>query len=231
MSNADGTNPTQLTDFGGAFVGNPRWGPDGNRVAFFANTDGQAGVYVMDVPGGAPERVRALNGDENTSNDWVTSWSRDGRWLYFASDRSGTWQLWKMHPDGSDLTQVTENGGFAATESVSGDSLFYTKHEARGLWMRPTDGGPEQRVLDDLATPDWGNWAVTAEGLYFIRRTDDGPQVAFRRFGADDTETIASISSIASPSLEVSPDGQRILYARIERVNSDLVAAEQLQRP
>jgi hypothetical protein len=38
---------------------------------------------------------------------------------------------------------------------------------------------------------------------------------------------VASIPNIASPSLEVSPDGQRILYARIEGVNSDLMIAKQ----
>jgi Tol biopolymer transport system component/DNA-binding winged helix-turn-helix (wHTH) protein len=226
MSDADGSNPTQLTDFGGAFVGNPRWHPSGNRVAFFANVDGKAGVYVMDVPGGSPERVRALAGDD-ASNDWVSGWSRNGKWLYFASDRSGTWQLWKMRPDGSGLTQVTQNGGFAAMESVSGDTLFYSKHQDQGLWRRPTDGGPETKVLDDLAAPDWGNWAVTAEGLYVIRRTEAEPQIVFHPFDTDDARVLATIPNIASPSLAVSPDGRRILYARIEGVNSDLMIAKQ----
>jgi Tol biopolymer transport system component len=225
LSDADGTHPMRLTDFGGAFVGNPRWHPSGEKVAFFANVDGQAGVYVMDVPGGTPERVRALAGDGNASNNWVTSWSRDGRWLYFSSDRGGTWQLWKMRPDGTDLAQVTQNGGFAATESVHGDTLFYSKHQARGIWMRPTGGGPERRVVDDLASPDWGNWAITAEGLYFIRRTDDGPRIVFRAHDSGATRVVASLPNIASPSLEVSPDGERILYARIEGTNSDLIAA------
>ncbi|HHP7239957.1 hypothetical protein, partial [Longibacter sp.] len=95
----------------------------------------------------------------------------------------------------------------------------------------PTGGGPETKVLDDLSTVDWGNWTITAEGLYYIRRTDDGPQVSFRRFGTDDTETIASTPSIASPSLEVSPDGTRLLYARIEGTNSDLMIAKQSEHP
>lgn len=47
-----------------------------------------------------PERSRALEGDVNASNAWVTRWSRDGHWLYFASDRSGLRKLWKMRADG-----------------------------------------------------------------------------------------------------------------------------------
>jgi Tol biopolymer transport system component len=231
MSEADGSSPTRLTDFGGAFVGNPRWHPSGDRVAFFANVEGRAGIYAMDVRGGTPERIRALESTDDASNDWVSGWSRDGQWLYFTSDRSGSWQLWKMHPDGSDLTQVTQNGGFAATESVTGDTLFYTKRVTPGLWMRPTEGGPERKVLDDLASHDWGNWDITAEGLYFIRRTDDGPQIAFRTFGSGETRVVASIPNIASPSLEVSPDGRRLLYARIEGADSDLIAAPGTGQP
>jgi Tol biopolymer transport system component/DNA-binding winged helix-turn-helix (wHTH) protein len=222
LSDADGSHPTKLTDFGGAFLGTPRWHPNGERVAFFANVDGQADVYVMDVPGGVPEQVRIPEGD-GASNDWVAGWSRDGQWLYFASDRSGSWQLWKVRPDGTGLTQVTESGGLAAAESVDGDTLFYSKRGTPGLWMRPTDGGPERKVLDDLASDDWGNWAVTGEGLYFIRRTEGGPRVAYREFGSGETRTVTALPSITGPSLAVSPDGERLLYARIEGANSDLI--------
>jgi hypothetical protein len=90
--------------------------------------------------------------------------------------------------------------------------------------MRPTGGGPERRVLDDLALPDWGNWAVTGEGLYFVRRGGDGTTIAFHDFETGSNRTVASILNIASPSLDVSPDGQRLLYARIEQSNSDLIA-------
>ena len=154
----------------------------------------------------------------------LVGWSRDGQWIYAASDRSGAWQLWKMRPDGTGLTQVTQDGGFAAYESVTGDTLFYSKRSARGFWMRPTDGGPETQVLDDLALPDWGNWAVTEGGLYFVRRGGDGTTIAFHDFATGSSWTVASIPNIASPSLEVSPDGQRLLYARIEQSNSDLIA-------
>lgn len=221
LSAADGANPIQLTDFGGAFVGNPRWSPDGERIAFYATPEGQAEVFVMDVEGSTPRRLHL--DDRDDANYWVTAWSRDGRWIYAASDRSGTWQLWKLRPDGSDLSPVTVDGGFAAHESVTGDTLFYTKRTAPGIWMQPTEGGPERQVVDDLNLADWGNWDVTAEGLYFIRRTAEGTTIAFQGFGEGEVRTVATIPNIASPSLEVSPDGRRILYARIEQSDSDLI--------
>jgi hypothetical protein len=97
--------------------------------------------------------------------------------------------------------------------------------------MRPTDGGPERKVLDDLASDDWGNWAVTGEGLYFIRRTGGGPRVAYREFGSGETRTVATLPSITGPSLAVSPNGERLLYARIEGANSDLIVAPGTGQP
>jgi hypothetical protein len=95
---------------------------------------------------------------------------------------------------------------------VTWDTLFYAKRNAEGLWMRPTGGGPERRVLDDL--DEWGNWAVSANGLYFTRRTEGAPQIVFRPFGANTERVVAAVPTINNPSLEVSPDGERCCRRR-----------------
>lgn len=38
-------------------------------------------------------------------------WSPDGQWVATFSDRSGKMEIWKIRVDGSDLAQVTRNGG------------------------------------------------------------------------------------------------------------------------
>jgi Tol biopolymer transport system component len=178
-----------------------------------------------------PRRILPVENDpvENadaSANYWVTDWSRDGRWIYVASDRSGTWQLWKIRPDGSQMRQVTELGAFAAQESVTGDTLFYTKPSRPGLWMRSDERAP-RRIVEDLSRSDWGNWDVTANGLYFVRREEGTPQVVFYHFGTKKIERVADVPNIASPSLDVSPDGEHILYARTEQTNSDLIAVQE----
>jgi hypothetical protein len=51
--------------------------------------------------------------------------------------------------------------------------------------------------------------------------------VVFRPFDAGAERRIAAVPDIASPSLEVSPEGTRLLYARTEQTNSDLMAARE----
>ena len=103
-----------------------------------------------------------------TQPDAVPSWSGDGRWIYFASDRARGLQVWKAPADGGPAIQVTRNGGFAAFESPDGRRLYYTKYDAAGIWTVPVDGGDERLVHDLPPTGYWGYWDIGRRGLYFV---------------------------------------------------------------
>jgi Tol biopolymer transport system component len=49
------------------------------------------------------------------SEEFVPSFSRDGRWIYFCSNRSSPVQIWKMPAEGGSAVQVTK--GAASTMS------------------------------------------------------------------------------------------------------------------
>ena len=83
---------------------NPAPSPDGQYVAFYSLVEPEGHVYVMRADGvGSP---RQLTGD--TASDRLPRWSPDGNWIAVFSNRSGPLQIWKIHPDGSGLTQVTD---------------------------------------------------------------------------------------------------------------------------
>ena len=124
----------------------------------------------MDADGGAPRRVTT-----EPSEDVVPSWSRDGRWIYFASNRSGRWEVWKVPADGGQAVQLTKNGGFAAFESHDRRFVYYAKGlTARGLWRVSVNGGDEASVLDFPDIGYWGYWVVAENGIYFVN-TDARP--------------------------------------------------------
>lgn len=88
---SDGSNAHQLTFLHALMTGSPRWSPDGNRIVFDSNVAGRYTLYTISADGGKPRRLATSPAD-----DAVGSWSRDGKSIYFASDRSGEWQVWKM---------------------------------------------------------------------------------------------------------------------------------------
>jgi Tol biopolymer transport system component len=70
----------------------PNWSPHGFRIVYWGiSPSGQRAIWTIPAGGGAA--VRVTNG---SSMDWNPLWSPDGRSLYFASDRSGATNLWRV---------------------------------------------------------------------------------------------------------------------------------------
>ena len=79
------------------------WSPDGKTIAFTRpDHKGGGNIFVIPAEGGAE---KALTSGGGISDD--PDYSADGKWMYFNSDRGGSMQIWRMHPDGSGAEQVT----------------------------------------------------------------------------------------------------------------------------
>jgi tetratricopeptide (TPR) repeat protein len=81
------------------------WSPDGTKIAYMSDHDGNWEVYTVGVP--FPE-VRRLT--INQANDGLPAWSPDGQYIAFVSDRDGVWSLYLMKPDGGNQTKVFDLG-------------------------------------------------------------------------------------------------------------------------
>jgi Tol biopolymer transport system component len=68
VMNADGTNVRRLTDSPGLDEG-PVWSPDGTKIAFSSDRDGQQEIYVMNADGSDPRRLTD-NPARDESPDW-----------------------------------------------------------------------------------------------------------------------------------------------------------------
>jgi Tol biopolymer transport system component/DNA-binding winged helix-turn-helix (wHTH) protein len=222
---ADGQHPIRLTDLGGPLVTTPRWSPDGRRIAFGARVDGNADIYLIDSNGGRPVQLT-----EHPASDVAPSWSLDSTTVYFSSDRSGAWEVWRMPASGGRPSRVTYRGGYNAFESPDGRMLYYAKKGASGLWRRGPDGEDETLVLGALEPFDWGNWAVTDDGIYFIRREATGPTIRFYSFATGWSSPVARLDDVPERRLlAVSPDGRVLLYTHVDRDESDLLLVEDFQ--
>jgi Tol biopolymer transport system component len=84
-------------EFYGGDAMHASWSPHGKRVAFWAiNNAGRRDIYTIGAEGGKQKAVAAT---ADTPLDWDPVWSPDGRFLYFASDRGGTMNLWRLPID------------------------------------------------------------------------------------------------------------------------------------
>ena len=93
--NADGTAPVRLTTTTGSDF-QPKWSPDGQRIAFQSNRDGNLEVYVMDADGSNQTRLTTTPPQLQLFVG-TPVWSADGTRI--AYERAGRINI--MNPDGT----------------------------------------------------------------------------------------------------------------------------------
>ena len=82
----------------------PAWSPDGGRIAFTSNRDGNWEIYLVDADLTNPTRLTYNNAD-----DLDPAWSPNGQMIAFASNRTGDFEIYTVRADGTNLTQLTTN--------------------------------------------------------------------------------------------------------------------------
>jgi Tol biopolymer transport system component len=220
VCDSDGSNPRQLTSLGPIGARWPRWSPDGQEIAFQAPlTNEGTDIYVVSTEGGQPRRL-----ETGRSKVAGPSWSRDGKWIYFGSNKSGSWQVWKVPAHGGHAVQVTKNGGAGGLESPDGKTLYYAKGlSVRGLWKVPVQGGEETQVLHQPWAGLFEGWGLAREGIYFYN--DDTNAIKFFSFATH------KITQMVKPGkrggdVALSPDGRWILFAQVDQDTSHIMLVE-----
>lgn len=180
-------------------------------------------VWLMDVASGQHRRLTPYGVDDRSP-----VWGPDDQSLYFLSERSGTFNVWRMDPDRPEVAeQITTHDAHPVrflSVSDAGD-VCYAFDGA--LWVRPAGAADSRRLTIEAASdsrtnarqpldvaretsefevsPKGGEIAFIARGEVFVTSVDHG---ATRRI-TDTPEQERSVS--------FSPDGRSLLYASERR--------------
>ncbi len=218
-----------------------RWSPDGQRIAHWGRADESLDIYVTDVE---TKFSRRLTDEESTENH--PSWSRDGRWIYYTTNRSGETQVWQRPAEGGEPLQVTKGAGEVAQEGDDGFIYFAKRRQPSSYkWIDlrkiPEDGGEETSVLEDLCLESL-NWTLWQGHIVFRHWVNEAgaPEAGPDSHSVMDMMHLETgeVTRLHTFELEdrfcfgtaVSPDGQSILYApQVSSGGHDLVLVENFQ--
>jgi Tol biopolymer transport system component len=220
----DGQNEVQLTSFGGAPAGSPTWSPDSRWVAFDCPKHGNADIFIV---GGDGSQLRRLTSEP--SNELRPSWSADGRSIYFSSNRTGTFQIWRAPAAGGAAVMVTRSGGAEESfESADGKYVYFAKRR-EGVWRVPVRGGEEEQVLGGVQI---SQWALTRSGIaFFDLQNASGPEIRFHDFATRRNVMVQhfpkqTVIPELDRSIAVSPDVNWILYTAEQQAGSCLMQVD-----
>ena len=139
-SRPDGSDLQQLTTSPG-YDAECSWSPDGNRLLFVSDRDGDADIYVADGDDGG--NVRQLT--NAPGYDGGPFFSPDGHWICYRSDRveKDMLQIHVMKADGSGDTAITAGKGVHWAP-------FWHPTKPWLIWTGADHSDPTQRPNYDL---------------------------------------------------------------------------------
>lgn len=129
----------------------PCFSPDGKRVAFSGEYDGNIDVYTIPVTGGVPKRLTYHPGADN-----VAGWTADGKQVLFVSQRNSYStrfaRLFTMALDSAFPSEVPLPMGYEGAYSPDGKRLAYTPiPRAFSAWKRYRGGRTSAIWIADLS--------------------------------------------------------------------------------
>ncbi len=203
----------QRRDGGGVeIVGEPQQGlsglslsPDGDRVAYAAQEDGNFDLWVQDLVRGTRTRLTSSPAPEGQP-----AWSPDGSRLFYSSYTGvGYVSIVAIASDGGGAPDTVASG-FQPAVSPDGRSLLYTADD-RGkgdLWLFPLDGtGGARPFLATSADESGPSFAPDGRWLAYASDESGRNEIYLRRFPEGDSRQQVSVNGGSEPRWTQRGDG------------------------
>lgn len=210
----------------------PRFSPDGSRIAFVSNRTGSDQIYVMPAQGGIPEQKTF-----HTEGYAIADWFPDGNSILAVGQRDHFWRgsqrMMKI-----DLTKrsaekvLLDDAAVNPSLSHDGKKILFNREGERWwrkgyhgersaqIWMLDIETGVTTELIHDPYECMWPLWLPTGKGFYFTKGNDKGFDLWRYRFPKEDGEEpkqkmLAGFDedSIVRPTL--SRDGTTIVFRHL----------------
>lgn len=183
------------------------WTPDG-RIVFTGGTT----LHSMDADG---SDIRQITSEGFLDRSPIVS--VDASTIFFLSNRSGEWEIWRVGLDGSDLRQLTFDSVDSPPDPTpDGEWIVYASdRDGRNtLWRVPAGGGESLRITDKTTHAP----AVSPDGklVACVYKKASGARLELALFKLDDGSLVRSFevprSTNFNNGLRFTPDGKAITY-------------------
>lgn len=214
VANADGTGfrelyPTRWDE------GAPAFSPDGKRIAYDSDADGNFDIWVMDAAGGVGRRLTRHPG-----RDLAPAWSPDGSKIAFMSDRAGKgFDIHLMNADGSGVEQITSTGS-SWFPQFSPDGTRLAMHVHRDVHVLDLATKTMRRLTNDPMNGMYPTWSGT-DRLAFMSWRNGRTEIFTMNADGSQQELLMSMPSGSAIDPRFSPDGLHLAFVHVAELTPE----------
>lgn len=221
VTNADGSELTQVSRLGNRVTGSPRWSPDGRKLVFDSGEFGAASVYIADLAEQMPRKLVS-----NVRYMSQPSWSLDGKWIYFVGNgRESGGIIYRCPAGGGEATALSSEHGSYPQQFFNPDKVYFaTRFDGKTVLKTAStshpgsesevEGMPRMRFVTD--------WTVVQNGVYFVP-ADNPKVVRYFDFRTRRIRDIFRTETAFAMGLSASIDRRWLIYPQIGNVGADIL--------
>jgi serine/threonine protein kinase/Tol biopolymer transport system component len=216
LANADGAEVRQISSYPASDGVTALWLPDGSGLLISVRSRA-LGLrnLIVNRQGGAERELSGVPGIPS-------SFSRDGRWLYFSMIKKDV-DIYRYSMETGAVEQVTRDARASyAVESPDGRTIYFGKPEAElGLWRVALEGGIPVQVLRNLARRS--TFSIEPEGIYYTERGADAAVIKLRRFRDGPDVELYRSAAVPGWTFGTSPNGRTLLIGEESAAKSEVI--------
>jgi Tol biopolymer transport system component len=203
-----GGDVRQLTREGDAVQ--PRFSPGGRRIAFWGLKGGSGQRDIWTIPADASGEPQPVAVTDDPVMDWNPVWANDGRSLYFASERGGSMNLWRVGIDETSgrprgkpepVTTPSRTSG-SISFSRDGTMLMFVSSDRRSSILRAGLDPASGRVVEPPRPVFRGSRVIYTQDI-----SPDGQWIAFTTLGG--REDLFVVKSDGTGYRQITDDAHR----------------------
>jgi dipeptidyl aminopeptidase/acylaminoacyl peptidase len=186
------------------------WSPDGTKIAFATERDGDFEIYVMDADGSHQTRLT-----NDPAGDLHPAWSPDGTKIAFTTDRGGNCcQIYSMNTDGSNPVRLTDDAAFNSDASWSPDGTklaFATNRDGEfEIYSINADGTNPTNLTQSGAYDADPAWSPDGTMVAFTTNRNGPNQIAVVNADGSAQTTVISSGADGFPDWQPTASAEQV---------------------